>query len=185
MKIRSEKFRSATCRSLQIPPASGARRYPAGPPGKRPRIALKALLVNSCHENRSEISISNSAPDMPTHVQKLSATLRDLTARSSFGIDAVLRMPLAIFYGVLAFSVGRALVVFVMQWPTLDIPYKGLRLASLLANAVFLFTLLSLTVLRSKPIRTFPSMNARVMAVLGLALPLGLSVLPEPDLPPA
>ena len=121
---------------------------------------------------------------MPTHVQKLSATLRDLTARSSFGIDAVLRMPLAIFYGVLAFSVGRALVVFVMQWPTLDIPYKGLRLASLLANAVFLFTLLSLTVLRSKPIRTFPSMNARVMAVLGLALPLGLSVLPEPDLPP-
>ena len=122
---------------------------------------------------------------MLAHVQKLSATLRDLAARSSFGTDAVLRMPLAIFYGVLAFSVGRALVAFVMQWPTLDIPYKGLRFASLLANAVFLFTLLSLTVLRSRPIRTFPNMNARVMAVLGLALPLVLSVLPEPDLPPA
>jgi len=117
-------------------------------------------------------------------VQNLSVPLRDLIARSSLGLDAVLRMPLAIFYGVLAFSVSHALVIFVLQWPTLDIPYKGLRFASLLANAVFLLTLLSLTVLRSKPIRSFPSINARLMAVLGLALPLALSLLPEPDLPP-
>lgn len=116
---------------------------------------------------------------------KLSATFNKLIARSSFGLDAVLRMPLAIFYGVLAFSVSRALVMFVLEWPTLDVPFKGLRFASLLANAVFLFTLLSLTVLRSKPVRGFPSLNARLLAVLGLALPLVLGVLPEPDLPPA
>lgn len=115
---------------------------------------------------------------------KLSATFNKLIARSSFGLDAVLRMPLAIFYGVLAFSVSRALVMFVLEWPTLDVPFKGLRFASLLANAVFLFTLLSLTVLRSKPVRSFPSLNARLLAVLGLALPLVLGVLPEPDLPP-
>lgn len=116
---------------------------------------------------------------------KLSATFNKLIARSSFGLDAVLRMPLAIFYGVLAFSVSRALVMFVLEWPTLDVPFKGLRFASLLANAVFLFTLLSLTVLRSKPVRSFTSLNARLLAVLGLALPLVLGVLPEPDLPPA
>jgi protein-S-isoprenylcysteine O-methyltransferase Ste14 len=116
---------------------------------------------------------------------KLSATFNDLIARSSFGLDAVLRMPLAIFYGVLAFSVSRALVVFVVEWPTLDVPFKGLRFASLVANAVFLFTLLSLTVLRSKPLRSLPSMNARLMAVLGTALPLMVSVVPSPELPPA
>jgi protein-S-isoprenylcysteine O-methyltransferase Ste14 len=116
---------------------------------------------------------------------KLSATFNELFARSSFGLDAVLRMPLAIFYGVLAFSVSRALVMFVVEWPTLDVPFKGLRFASLVANAVFLFTLLSLTVLRSKPLRSLPSMNARWMAVLGTALPLMLSVVPAPELPPA
>jgi protein-S-isoprenylcysteine O-methyltransferase Ste14 len=116
---------------------------------------------------------------------KLSATFNDLFARTSFGLDTVLRMPLAIFYGVLAFSVSRALIMFVVDWPTLDIPFKGLRFASLVANAVFLFTLLSLTVLRSKPLRSLPSMNARLMAVLGTALPLTLSVVPSPELPPA
>jgi protein-S-isoprenylcysteine O-methyltransferase Ste14 len=116
---------------------------------------------------------------------KLSAAFNKLIAGSSFGLDAVLRMPLAIFYGVLALSVSRALVVFALEWRTLDVPFKELRFASLLANAVFLFTLLSLTVLRSKPVRSFPSMNARMLAVLGLALPLVLSVLPEPDLSPA
>jgi protein-S-isoprenylcysteine O-methyltransferase Ste14 len=116
---------------------------------------------------------------------KLPATFNKLIARSSFGLDILLRVPLAIFYGVLAWSLSRAVVVFVLEWPTLDIPFKGLRFASLLATAVFVVTLLSLTVLRSKPVRSFPSFNARVMAVLGLALPLLLSVLPQPDLPPA
>jgi protein-S-isoprenylcysteine O-methyltransferase Ste14 len=116
---------------------------------------------------------------------KLSATFNELIARSSFGLDILLRVPLAIFYGVLAFSFSRAVVMFVLEWPTLDIPFKALRFASLLATAVFVVTLLSLTVLRSKPVRSFPSLNARVMAVLGMALPLLLSVLPQPDLPPA
>ncbi|HEY6256086.1 MAG TPA: isoprenylcysteine carboxylmethyltransferase family protein [Xanthobacteraceae bacterium] len=122
---------------------------------------------------------------MLTLAQKLSATFNDLIARSSFGLDVILRMPLAIFYGVLAFSVSRGLVMFALQWETLEVPFKGLRFASLLANAVFLFTLLSLTVLRSKPIRSFANVNARMMAVLGTALPLMLSTLPAPELPPA
>ena len=116
---------------------------------------------------------------------KLSATFNELIARSSFGLDILLRVPLAIFYGVLAFSFSLAVVMFVLEWPTLDIPFKALRFASLLATAVFVVTLMSLTVLRSKPIRSFPSLSARVMAVLGLALPMLLSVLPQPDLPPA
>jgi protein-S-isoprenylcysteine O-methyltransferase Ste14 len=116
---------------------------------------------------------------------KLSATFNELIARSSFGLDILLRVPLAIFYGVLAFSFSRAVVMFVLEWPTLDISFKALRFASLLATAVFVVTLLSLTVLRSKPVRSFPSLNARVMAVLGMALPMLVSVLPQPDLPPA
>jgi protein-S-isoprenylcysteine O-methyltransferase Ste14 len=116
---------------------------------------------------------------------QLSATFNDLFARSSFGLDTVLRMPLAIFYGVLAFGVCRTLVMFIVEWPTLDIPFKGLHFASLLANTVFLFTLFSLTVLRSKPLRSLPSMRARLMAVLGTTLPLMLSVGPALELPPA
>ena len=116
---------------------------------------------------------------------KLSATFNKLIACSSFGLDVVLRVPLAIFYGLLALSFSRAVVMFVLEWPTLDIPFKGLRFASLLATAIFVVTLLSLTVLRSKPLSSVPSLNARLMAILGLALPLLLSVLPQPNLPPA
>lgn len=121
---------------------------------------------------------------MLERAHRLLATFNDLTARSQLGRDLVQRLPLTIFYGVLAFTVGRGLVSFVLEWPTLDVPFKGLRLASLLANAVFLFTLLTLTMLRSKPVRSSATANARLMAVLGTALPLMLSVLPMPDLPP-
>lgn len=121
---------------------------------------------------------------MLERAHRLLATFNDLTARSQLGRDLVQRLPLTIFYGVLAFSVGRGLVSFVLEWPTLDVPFKGLRFASLLANAVFLFTLLTLTMLRSKPVRSSATANARLMAVLGTALPLMLSVLPMPGLPP-
>ena len=63
-------------------------------------------------------------------VQKLSAMLNSAMARSSFGIDAILRLPATIFFGLMAFNIVRGLVVFVLQWPTLDIPYKPLRLAA-------------------------------------------------------
>lgn len=116
--------------------------------------------------------------------QKLMPLLDHLTARTSFGLDAIFRMPLAVFYGVLAFSVSRSLVMFVLEWPDLDVPFKPLRFAAILANAVFVFTLLSLTVLRSKPIRSFTTVQARLMAVLGTSLPLLLGTLPSPELPP-
>ena len=117
-------------------------------------------------------------------VQKLLAMFNFVMARSSFGIDAIFRMPSAIFFGLLAFSVVRGLVVFILQWSTLDIPYKPLRFASILANALFLFTLLSLTVLRSKPVKSSTTLSARMMAILGTCLPLSLSLLPLADLPP-
>jgi protein-S-isoprenylcysteine O-methyltransferase Ste14 len=116
--------------------------------------------------------------------QQLLAALNSLISRSSFGIDSIFRIPLAMFYAFLAFNVGRGLVLFVLQWPDLEIPFKPLRFAALLANAIFLFTLLSLTVLRSKPIQSFTTLNARLMAVLGTCLPLSLSMLPLPELPP-
>jgi protein-S-isoprenylcysteine O-methyltransferase Ste14 len=118
-------------------------------------------------------------------VQKLLAMFNSVMARSSFGIDAIFRMPSAIFFGLLAFSVVRGLVVFILQWSTLDIPYKPLRFASILANALFLFTLLSLTVLRSKPVKSSTPLSARMMAILGTCLPLSLGLLPLADLPPA
>jgi protein-S-isoprenylcysteine O-methyltransferase Ste14 len=117
-------------------------------------------------------------------VQKLLAMFNFVMARSSFGIDAIFRMPSAIFFGLLAFSVVRGLVVFILQWSTLDIPYKPLRFASILANALFLFTLLSLTVLRSKPVKSSTPLSARMMAILGTCLPLSLGLLPLADLPP-
>jgi protein-S-isoprenylcysteine O-methyltransferase Ste14 len=117
-------------------------------------------------------------------VQKLLAMFNSVMVRSSFGIDAIFRMPSAIFFGLLAFSVVRGLVVFILQWSMLDIPYKPLRFASILANALFLFTLLSLTVLRSKPIKSSPTLSARMMAILGTCLPLSLGLLPLADLPP-
>jgi protein-S-isoprenylcysteine O-methyltransferase Ste14 len=117
-------------------------------------------------------------------VQKLLAMFHFVMARSSFGIDAIFRMPSAIFFGLLAFSVVRGLVVFILQWSTLDIPYKPLRFASILANALFLFTLLSLTVLRSKPVKSSTTLSARMMAILGTCLPLSLGLLPLADLPP-
>jgi protein-S-isoprenylcysteine O-methyltransferase Ste14 len=117
-------------------------------------------------------------------VQKLLAMFNFVMARSSFGIDAIFRMPSAIFFGLLAFSVVRGLVVFILQWSTLDIPYKPLRFASILANALFLFTLLSLTVLRSKPVKSSTTLSARMMAILGTCLPLSLGLLPLADLPP-
>jgi protein-S-isoprenylcysteine O-methyltransferase Ste14 len=128
----------------------------------------------------------NRAPDMVTFkpAQKLLAILNSLISRSSFGIDAIFRMPAAIFFALLAFRVVRGLVAFVLQWSTLDIPYKPLRLAALLANALFLFTLLSLTVLRSKPIQSSTAANARLMAILGTCLPLSLGLLPLAELPP-
>jgi protein-S-isoprenylcysteine O-methyltransferase Ste14 len=116
--------------------------------------------------------------------QKLLAVFNSLISRSSFGVDFIFRMPLAIFYGLLAFVVSRGLVLFVLQWSTLDIPFKPLRFAALVANAVFVFTLLSLTVMRSKPIQSFTTLNARLMAVLGTCLPLSLTMLPTPELPP-
>ncbi len=118
-------------------------------------------------------------------VQKLLAMLNSVMARSSFGIDAIFRMPSAIFFGLLAFSVVRNLVVFILQWSTLDIPYKPLRFASILANALFLFTLLSLTVLRSRPVKSSMTLSARLMAIIGTCLPLSLGLLPLADLPPA
>ena len=117
-------------------------------------------------------------------VQKLLAMFNSVMARSRFGVDAVVRMPSAIFFGLLAFSVVRGLVVFILQWSTLDIPYKPLRFASILANALFLFTLLSLTVLRSKPVKCSTTLSARLMAILGTCLPLSLGLLPLADLPP-
>lgn len=117
-------------------------------------------------------------------VQKLSAIFNALISRSSFGMDFILRMPLAIFYGVMAFGVGRGLVLFVLQWSTLDTPFKPLIFASFLANVIFLFTLLSLTVLRSKPIQSYTTLNARLMAIIGTCLPLSLTMLPVPELPP-
>ena len=117
-------------------------------------------------------------------MQKLLAMLNSVMARSSFGIDAIFRLPAAIFFGLMAFNVLRGLVVFVLQWPTLDIPYKPLRLAAILANALFMFTLLSLTVLRSKPLQSSTTPNARLMAILGTCLPLSLGLLPMAALPP-
>jgi protein-S-isoprenylcysteine O-methyltransferase Ste14 len=117
-------------------------------------------------------------------VQKLSAMLNSAMARSSFGIDAILRLPATIFFGLMAFNIVRGLVVFVLQWPTLDIPYKPLRLAAIMANALFMFTLLSLTVLRSKPLRSATTTNARLMAIIGTCLPLSLGLLPLAQLPP-
>jgi protein-S-isoprenylcysteine O-methyltransferase Ste14 len=43
---------------------------------------------------------------------------------------------------------------------------------------------LSLTVLRSKPIQSSTSLNARLMAILGTCLPLSLGMLPPAGLPP-
>jgi protein-S-isoprenylcysteine O-methyltransferase Ste14 len=117
-------------------------------------------------------------------VQKLLATFNSVMARSSFGIDVIFRMPSAIFFGLLAFSVVRGLIAFILQWSTLDIPYKPLRFASILANALFLFTLLSLTVLRSKPVKGSTTLSARLMAILGTCLPLSLGLLPLADIPP-
>ncbi len=117
-------------------------------------------------------------------VQKLLALLNSLLSRSSFGVDAVFRLPSAIFFGLLAFSVGRGLVMFVLNWSSLEIPYKPLRLAAFLANALFLFTLLSLTVLRSKPVNSATTVSARMMAILGTCLPLSLGLLPPAELPP-
>src|ERR1700682_3935213 len=94
--------------------------------------------------------------------QQLLAAFNSLISRSSFGIDSIFRIPLAMFYAFLAFNVGRGLVLFVLQWSELEIPFKPLRFAALLANAIFLFTLLSLTVLRSKPIQSFTTLNTRI-----------------------
>jgi protein-S-isoprenylcysteine O-methyltransferase Ste14 len=117
-------------------------------------------------------------------VQKLLAMFDSVMARSSFGIDAIFRMPTAIFFGLLAFNVVRSLIAFILQWSTLDIPYKPLRFAAILANALFLFTLLSLTVLRSKPVKSSTTLSARLMAILGTCLPLSLGLLPMAELPP-
>jgi protein-S-isoprenylcysteine O-methyltransferase Ste14 len=117
-------------------------------------------------------------------MQKLLAMLSSVMARSSFGIDTIFRLPATIFFGLMAFNVLRGLVVFVLQWPALDIPYKPLRLAAILANALFMFTLLSLTVLRSKPLQSSTTPNARLMAILGTCLPLSLGLLPPAELPP-
>jgi protein-S-isoprenylcysteine O-methyltransferase Ste14 len=116
--------------------------------------------------------------------QKLSVIFNSLISRSSFGTDFLYRMPLAIFFGLLAFRASRGLVMFVLQWSSLDIPFKPLRFASVLANAVFIFTLLALTVLRSKPIQSFPTPAARLAAILGTCLPLSMGLLPPAELPP-
>jgi protein-S-isoprenylcysteine O-methyltransferase Ste14 len=116
--------------------------------------------------------------------QKLLETFNSLTARSSFGTDFIFRMPLAIFFGLLAFRVSRSLVQFVLQWSSLEIPYKALTFASVLANALFIFTLLALTILRSKPVQSHTTSATRLTAILGTCLPLSLSMLPLPELPP-
>jgi protein-S-isoprenylcysteine O-methyltransferase Ste14 len=116
--------------------------------------------------------------------QTLVAIFNSLIARSSFGIDSVVRMPLAIFFGVMAFRVSHNLVLFVLNWSTLDIPFKALSFAAVLANVVFTFTLLSLTILRSKPIQSHTTPAARLASILGTCLPLSLGMLPVPDLPP-
>jgi protein-S-isoprenylcysteine O-methyltransferase Ste14 len=116
--------------------------------------------------------------------QKLVAIFNSLIARSSFGIDSVFRIPLAIFFGLLAFRVTHNLVLFVLNWSTLDIPFKALSFAAVLANVVFTFTLLSLTILRSKPIQSHTTPAARLAGILGTCLPLLLGMLPVPELPP-
>jgi protein-S-isoprenylcysteine O-methyltransferase Ste14 len=116
--------------------------------------------------------------------QKLLAIFNSLISRSSFGTDSIFRIPLVIFYVVLVFSVSRGIVQFVLQWSTIEIPFKPLRFAVLLANALFLFTLLSLTVLRSKPIQSHTTSATRLTAILGTCLPLSLGMLPLPELPP-
>jgi protein-S-isoprenylcysteine O-methyltransferase Ste14 len=137
-------------------------------------------------ETKGQKSEFNRAPDMVTRrpAQRLLATFNSLIARSSFGIDSILRMPLAIFYGVMAYSVGRGLVLFVLQWSTLDIAFKPLRFAAILANVLFMLTLMSLTVLRAKPIQSLTTLNARIMAIIGTGLPLSLGMLPLADFPP-
>jgi protein-S-isoprenylcysteine O-methyltransferase Ste14 len=116
--------------------------------------------------------------------QKLVAIFNSLISRSSFGIDTIFRIPLAIFFGVLAFRVSHNLVLFVLNWSTLEIPFKALSFAAVLANVVFTFTLLSLTILRSKPIQSHTTSIARLAGILGTCLPLSLSMLPVPELPP-
>jgi protein-S-isoprenylcysteine O-methyltransferase Ste14 len=116
--------------------------------------------------------------------QKLSAIFNSLISRSSFGTDFIFRMPLAIFFGLLAYRASNGLVQFVLQWSTLEIPFKALRFASVLANAVFIFTMLALTVMRSKPIQSFPTSATRLTAILGTCLPLSMGLLPMAELPP-
>jgi protein-S-isoprenylcysteine O-methyltransferase Ste14 len=142
--------------------------------------------MNSCHCSERQKSEFSKALGMVTlkPAQKLSAIFNSLISRSDSGIDFVLRMPAGIFFGILAFNVTRGIVMFVLQWSTLEIEFKPLRLAALLANAVFLFTLLSLTVLRSKPIRSYTTLSTGLMAVFGSCLPLMLTLLPPPELPP-
>jgi protein-S-isoprenylcysteine O-methyltransferase Ste14 len=140
--------------------------------------------MNPCHWTEGQKSEFSKAPGMVTFkpAQRLSAIFNSFVSRS--GSDFVLRLPLVIFFGLLAFNVSRNIVMFVVQWSTLEMEFKGLTLAALLANALFLFTLFSLTVLRSKPIQSQTTLNARLMAVLGTCLPLSLAMLPAPELPP-
>jgi protein-S-isoprenylcysteine O-methyltransferase Ste14 len=119
-----------------------------------------------------------------TPAQRLSALFDSFIPKSNSGSDIILRIPAAIFFAILAFNVSRNIVMFVLQWSTLDIEFKSLRLAAFLANGLFLFTLLSLTILRSKPIQSQTTLNAQLMAVLGTCLPLSLTMLPAAELPP-
>jgi protein-S-isoprenylcysteine O-methyltransferase Ste14 len=118
-------------------------------------------------------------------VQKLLAIFSSLISRSSFGTDFILRMPLAVYFALSLVGSGQAILLFVAQWSSPDVPFKALKFAGLLSKLLFLFTLFLLTVMRSKPIRSSVSWPARLVAFIGCFLPLSLVWLPEAELPPA
>jgi protein-S-isoprenylcysteine O-methyltransferase Ste14 len=165
----------------------------AVPSGRRLKIGraadsqkVKPLLINPCHWTESQKSEFSKAQGMVTFkpAQRLSATFNSFISRSNSGIDFIFRMPAAIFFAFLAFNISRRIAMFLLEWSSPEIEFKWLTLAALLANALFLFTLLSLTLLRSKPIQSYTTLNTRLMAVLGTCLPLSLTLLPAPELPP-
>src|SRR5258708_36644771 len=103
--------------------------------------------MNPCHWTEGQKSEFSKAPGMVTFkpVQSLSAIFNSFVSRSSSASDFVLRLPLVIFFGLLAFNVSPNIVMFVVQCSTFDLQFKGRTPAALLANTLFLFTLLSLT----------------------------------------
>jgi protein-S-isoprenylcysteine O-methyltransferase Ste14 len=100
-----------------------------------------------------------------------------------FRDDRVLRLPLVVFFALLASAQAHRLFLLLTDKLPPGASSKSLAVAATGANLLFVFMMFWLTAIRSLPNKSADGILPRVYAIAGSFLSLFLSVLPFADLP--